>query len=112
MSHDDVVDLVASWATLNTGVTSAQYYEGMNTSTVVGNQASVDTRNTWKYCAINGAFSPPTIYVPSFPYFIDFNAYFLFQGMFQTPLYRVDGLLIGGLKTMDDWKATLEPLVV
>ncbi len=56
MSHDDVVELVADWATYNTGVTSAQYFEGMNTSTTVGNQCSVDTRNTWKYSAINGEF--------------------------------------------------------
>lgn len=54
MTHDEVVVIVADWATFETGVTSEQYYEGMNTSTTVGNQASVTARNSWKYCAIQG----------------------------------------------------------
>jgi hypothetical protein len=85
LSYNEVVDLVSEWAIINTGVSIEQYYEGMNTSTTVGNQCSVDSRNMWKYCAI--------------------------QGMFQTPLYRVDGLLVSGLKTVIDWQTVLDPLV-
>ncbi len=55
MSYDDVVKLVSDWATYNTGVTSANYYTGMDTTTTVGSQCSVDARNTWKYIALQGS---------------------------------------------------------
>lgn len=56
MTYDQVVDMAAEWATYKTGVKKADYYTGMNASTTVGNQCSVDARNMWKYGAVQGLF--------------------------------------------------------
>ena len=85
MTYNDVVKLVSSWATLDTGLTSDQYYTGMDSSTVIGNQCEMNTRYMWKYNCI--------------------------QGVFATPLFNIDGLKVGGLNTFADWQAALDPLV-
>jgi hypothetical protein len=84
-TYNQVVSLVEDWAITNTGVTSSQYYNGMNSSTTIGSQCEMNARYMWKYNTI--------------------------QGIFATPLFQIDGLKVGNLNTIDDWKAVLEPLV-
>lgn len=85
MTYNQVVDLVADWATQGTGVSKETYYAAMDSSNAVGNKIEMNTRYMWKYVAI--------------------------QGVFATPLFNIDGLKVGGLDTFDDWKAALDPLV-
>ncbi len=85
MSYNEVLALVESWATTNTGVTSEQYYNGMNSSTTIGSTCEMNARYMWKYTCL--------------------------QGVFATPFYSIDGLQAGGLNTFEDWQAALDPLV-
>lgn len=85
MTYNQVVDLVATWATDGTGATTENYYTGMNSSTTIGSQCEMNARYAWKYIAI--------------------------QGVFATPMFQIDGLKVGGLDTLDDWKSVLNPLV-
>lgn len=85
MTYNQVVDLVADWATDGTGVSKETYYTAMDSSNAVGNKVEMNTRYMWKYVTI--------------------------QGVFATPLFNIDGLKVGGLDTFDDWKAALDPLV-
>lgn len=81
MTYNEVLALVAPW----TGLSDAQYYEGMNSSTTTGSTCEMNARYMWKYVTL--------------------------QGVFATPLFQVDGLKVGGLETFADWQATLDPLV-
>lgn len=85
MTYNEVVALVQGWATEGTGVTADQYTTGMNSSTTIGSTLEMNARYMWKYNTI--------------------------QGIFATPLYQIDGLKVGGLDTVADWQATLDPLV-
>jgi hypothetical protein len=85
MSYNEVLALIEEWATAGTGVTSDQYYSGMNSSTTVGQQSEMNARYMWKYTCL--------------------------QGVFATPFYSIDGLQAGGLNTFEDWQAALNPLV-
>lgn len=84
-TYNEVVDLVGSWATAGTGVTLEQYNTGMNSSTTIGQQCEMNARYQWKYITL--------------------------QGVFATPMFQVDGLKVGGLETVEDWKSVLDPLV-
>lgn len=85
MTYNQVLQLVADWAVAGTGVSTAQYYAGMNSSTSVGSSCEMGARYMWKYCTLQHAFA--------------------------TPLFQVDGLQVGGLDTLADWQSVLDPLV-
>jgi hypothetical protein len=84
-TYHQVVDIVAAWAVNGTGVTTAQYYTGMNSSNAVGQQLEMRTRYMWKYSTIHGIFATPSVVL--------------------------NGLEAGGLDTFDDWQAALDPLI-
>ena len=69
-----------------TGVTKSQYYEGMNSSTTNGYTIEMNTRYMFKYCVLNQAYA--------------------------TPLFAINGLKVMGLDTYQQWKATLDPLLL
>lgn len=85
MTYNEVVALVQDWAIQGTGVTAEQYTTGMNSSTTIGSTLEMNARYMWKYNTI--------------------------QGIFATPLYQIDGLKVGGLDTVEDWTAALDPLL-
>ena len=85
MTYNDVVKLIAQAAVNGTGLTEEQYYEGMDARTTAGNTIEAFTRYEWKYSVIHG--------------------------MFGTPMYTINGLVMEGLETMVQWQEALNPLV-
>jgi protein-disulfide isomerase len=85
-TYRQVVDLVSAWAVNGTGVTVDQYNVGMNSSYPVGQQLEMATRYMWKYTTIHQVFATPT--------------------------FVVNGLMVGGLESFEDWQKTLDALIV
>ena len=55
MTYNQVLSLVETWVVAGTGVSSEQYYTGMNSSTTVGQQCEMNARYTI-YCIHYGIF--------------------------------------------------------
>lgn len=85
MSYNQVIELVATWATTGTGVTKEQYYIGMNSSTPEGSTNEMAARYMWKYSCLHDIYA--------------------------TPLYAINGLMSDGLDTIQDWTAAIDPLL-
>lgn len=85
MTYNDVVQLVGKWAVNGTGLSSEQYYEGFDKSSNNGNTIEMNTRYMWKYTTIHG-----------------------FWG---TPQYSINGIMVDGLETIEDWQKTLNSLI-
>lgn len=84
-TYNEVVRMVAEAATNGTDLSSEDFYEGMDARTVAGNTIEMFTRYEWKYNVVHGQFG--------------------------TPFYQINGLVVEGLQTVDQWKETLDPLV-
>ena len=84
MSYKDVVKLVAGVAT-NGSLSGEEYFEGMDPKTDAGATIEAFTRYEWKYAVTHGYYG--------------------------TPLYTINGLIVNDLSELDEWKATLDPLV-
>ena len=86
LTYNQVISLISKWATNGTGVTTTQFYEGMNRSTAIGQQLEMNTRYMWKYSTLHEVFG--------------------------TPLYYVNNeFVLDGLNTYEDWVATLTALL-
>ena len=85
MTYNEVIKLVSTFATNDTGVNEVNYYIGMNSSTTIGSLIEMNTRYMWKFCALRGAYG--------------------------TPLYAINGLYVSGLDTFEDWETTLDNLL-
>jgi len=85
MTYNQVVQMVAPWATKDTGVTSDDYFIGMNSSTSDGGTIEMSARYMWKYSCL--------------------------KDIFATPLYLINGVEVEGLDTLEDWKSALDPLL-
>jgi hypothetical protein len=85
-SYNDIKHLVKGWATNSTALSDVQFEEGFDVSTAPGNTIEMFTRYEFKFAAIEGTYG--------------------------TPMYRINGLLMdpNGLATIEDWRATLDPL--
>jgi len=86
MTYNQVVDLIGSWAMEGTGVTSDEYYTGMNTSTDVGNAMEMNVHYAWKFGALHDIFQLPSEYI--------------------------NGVWVTNLNTLKDWETTLDSLLV
>ncbi len=84
-TYNEVVSLVGEWATLNTGLNSKQYYEGMNQSTSIGSTCEMNTRYMFKYLTLHDVYATPT--------------------------YSINGLKVMGLDTYAQWANTLDTLL-
>ena len=84
MSYNDVVALVEPWA-VSAGITSEQYYEGMNTSTTNGNAIEMNARYMFKYATLHDIYA--------------------------TPMYIINGEKVMGLNSYETWAATLDSLL-
>ena len=84
-TYNQVVSLVSSWATEGTGLTADEYFIGMNSSNAVGSTIEMSARYVWKNACLKSAFA--------------------------TPLYSINGVAVQGIDTIEDWQATLDPLL-
>lgn len=85
MTYNDVLKMVASSACNGTGLTSEEFYEGMDPRTTAGNTIEMFTRYEWKYSVVHGQYG--------------------------TPMYQINGLVVEGLETVHQWSEALDPLV-
>ena len=85
MTYNQVVDIVESWATTDTGVSSEEFRIGMNSSNTIGSNIEMYTRYMWKYTCL--------------------------ENVFATPFYAINGLQVGNLNTFADWQETLDSLL-
>eukprot|EP00597_Dinobryon_sp_UTEXLB2267_P017976 CAMPEP_0201104706 /NCGR_PEP_ID=MMETSP0812-20130820/40727_1 /ASSEMBLY_ACC=CAM_ASM_000668 /TAXON_ID=98059 /ORGANISM="Dinobryon sp., Strain UTEXLB2267" /LENGTH=197 /DNA_ID=CAMNT_0047364065 /DNA_START=17 /DNA_END=610 /DNA_ORIENTATION=+ len=85
MTYNQVVRMVSNWATKDTGVSTDDYFIGMNSSTSIGSTIEMSTRYMWKYSCL--------------------------KDIFATPLYIINGVEVEGLDTFEDWKSALDPLL-
>jgi hypothetical protein len=85
MTYNEVVRLVETWAVNGTGLTSAQYYEGMDRDNDSGNIIEMNTRYMWKFATSHGYYG--------------------------TPIYAVNGLNVDGLETVEEWQEVLNSLL-
>lgn len=85
MTYNQVVQLVEKWA-VNDQLTSQQYYDGMNSSTTVGNTLEMQARYTWKYSTLHSVYATPT--------------------------FVIQGLKVMGIDDdITSWEKTLDPLL-
>ena len=84
-TYNQVVSMVADAACNGTQLTEEEFYEGMDPRTTAGNTIEMFTRYEWKYSVVHGQYG--------------------------TPMYQINGLVVEGLQTVDQWKETLNPLV-
>ncbi len=86
LTYNQVVDIVESWATTDTGVSSEEFTIGMNSSNTIGSNIEMYTRYMWKYTCLDSVFA--------------------------TPFYAINGLQVGNLNTFADWQQTLDSLLI
>lgn len=85
MTYNEVVNMVETWALNNTGLTSFQFNEGMNSSTTNGRTIEMNSRYMFKYCSLHHTFA--------------------------TPLFAINGLNVMNLETYEQWESTLNSLL-
>ena len=59
MTYNEVIALVEQWTIEGTGLTSEQYYVGMNSSTAAGNAIEMNSRYMFKYSALHDVWATP-----------------------------------------------------
>lgn len=84
-TYVQVINLVEKWVTESTSVTPAQFKEGMSMQTSSGKAIEMNTRYMFKYCAIHGVSG--------------------------TPQYKINGIDVMGLDSIEEWRGALDPLV-
>jgi hypothetical protein len=85
MTYNEVVDLVEGWALDGTGLTSAQYAEGMNSSTTAGSSIEMNSRYMFKYATLHDIWA--------------------------TPVFAINGVIVLGLDDFNTWSQTLDSLL-
>jgi len=86
MTYNEVVSMVGDWVTNSSSISAAQYSIGMDMSTADGTSIEMDTRYMFKYGGLHHSFA--------------------------TPFFNINGVGVTGLDTYEQWKATLDPLLV
>ena len=85
MTYNEVVAMVGSWAINGTGLSEAQYLEGMDSSTTAGNAIEMNTRYMFKFSTLHDVYA--------------------------TPMFAINGEKVMGLNSFETWAATLDPLL-